>query len=380
MEFHPIASIFPLLEGDELQALADDIKANGLHDPVWLYEGKVLDGRNRARACEMADVPLQTRDFTGDRASALRYVWSENFHRRHLDSSQRAACFELQRRMNAEFAAEVEKVKEEAKERQTEGGKKAGRGRPQQVSQQIDEAIEHRTDSVLADVAGTNRTYLAAAAKLDTPALEAIRDGQQTMTDVMRQAKEEKREAKRQTDIIRVAGLDTIPQLLAANAAFQTIVLDPPWDWGDEGDCDQLGRARPTYATMPLEQLANLPVGELADKDCHLYLWITNRSLPKGFGLLDAWGFRYITLVTWCKPHFGMGNYFRGQTEHVLFGVKGSLLLLRKDVGTWFAAPRGPLGHSSKPEDFYAMAESCSPAPRLEMFSRAKREGWTCCE
>jgi N6-adenosine-specific RNA methylase IME4 len=169
----------------------------------------------------------------------------------------------------------------------------------------------------------------------------------------------------------------TTPEAIAESGAkFATIMIDPPWDWGDEGDQDQLGRARPDYATMSKEQLLALPLPDLADDDCHLYLWITNRSLPKGFELMDRWGFRYVTAITWAKPHFGMGNYFRGQTEHVLFGVKGSQPLKRKDVGTLFQAARGKGGHSSKPPEFYDLVESCSPGPYLEMFSRSERDGW----
>jgi N6-adenosine-specific RNA methylase IME4 len=99
------------------------------------------------------------------------------------------------------------------------------------------------------------------------------------------------------------------------------------------------------------------------------------RLLPKGFALLERWGFRCVTKLTWCKPHFGMGNYFRGSTEDVLFGVKGSLPLLRHDVGTWFAADRDR-EHSAKPEEFYRLVETCSPGPWLEMFARRPRKGW----
>jgi N6-adenosine-specific RNA methylase IME4 len=127
---------------------------------------------------------------------------------------------------------------------------------------------------------------------------------------------------------------------------------------------------------MSIEQIEALPISDLADKNAHIYLWITNRSLSKGFRLLEAWGFRYVTCLTWIKPSFGMGNYFRGSTEHVLFGVRGSLPLLRADVGTHFAAPR-PGEHSSKPDAFYKLVESCSPGPWLEMFSRQQRPGWT---
>ncbi len=98
--------------------------------------------------------------------------------------------------------------------------------------------------------------------------------------------------------------------------------------------------------------------------------------LPQSFALLYAWGFRYAGFLTWCKPNIGMGAYFRGQTEHVIFGVKGSQPLKRHDVGTWFAAPVGPKAHSSKPPSFYELVESCSPGPYLEMFSREQRDGW----
>jgi N6-adenosine-specific RNA methylase IME4 len=169
---------------------------------------------------------------------------------------------------------------------------------------------------------------------------------------------------------------NTAPLPFDPGTRYPVVVIDPPWDWGDEGDADQFGRGRPTYGTMGYEELAAQPVGAHAAADSHLYLWITNRSLPKGFGLLEAWGFRYVTTLTWCKPHFGMGNYYRGQTEHVLFGVRGSLPLLRHDRGTWFEAPR-PGGHSTKPDVFYELVEECSPGPWLEMFNRGgARPGW----
>ena len=178
------------------------------------------------------------------------------------------------------------------------------------------------------------------------------------------------REAQRSANATLVEGVAP-PSL----GTYATIVIDPPWDWGDEGDENQFGRARPLYQTMPLEEILALPISELAATNAHLYLWITNRSLPKGFMLLEKWGFRYITTLTWCKPSFGMGNYFRGSTEHVLFGVKGSLPLLRHDIGTWFQAPRKGQ-HSAKPQEFFEMVEKASPGPWLEMFARNKRSGW----
>jgi len=214
------------------------------------------------------------------------------------------------------------------------------------------------------------------------PLMEQYRAGDisthQAYQQIKRAEKETTREARRDENRRVIATVpDARSVLTTTTAKFATIVIDPPWDWGDEGDADQLGRARPTYATMTLDELLALPVADIADVDAHIYLWITNRSLPKGFALLERWGFRYITCLTWVKPSFGMGNYFRGQTEQILFGVKGSQLLKRKDVGTVLSAPRGPQGHSSKPSAFYALVESCSPGPYVEMFARQARDGWS---
>jgi N6-adenosine-specific RNA methylase IME4 len=80
--------------------------------------------------------------------------------------------------------------------------------------------------------------------------------------------------------------------------------------------------------------------------------------------------------LTWCKPSIGVGNYFRNNTEHVLFGIRGSLPVTHQDIGTWFEAPRGPDGHSSKPEAFYALVRRASPGPRAEWFGKHDREGF----
>lgn len=187
-----------------------------------------------------------------------------------------------------------------------------------------------------------------------------------------REEREARREEERQDNAEKVERLSTP---LDAVGLFQTIVIDPPWDWGDEGDVNQFGRAKPDYFTMPIEEIEALPVGKIADDNCHLYLWVTNRSLPKAFRLIDAWGFRYVTCLTWCKPSFGMGNYFRGSTEQVLFCVKGSQPIKRHDVGTWFSAERGDR-HSAKPDEFYKIVESCSYGPYIDVFGRDGREGW----
>lgn len=194
----------------------------------------------------------------------------------------------------------------------------------------------------------------------------------QARTAEQRRRKEAEKQQQRERNREAV---ETGSALETPSGRFATVVFDPPWSWSDEGDVSQLGRARPNYHTMTFDEIAAQSIGDYAEDDAHIYLWITNRSLPKGPALLEAWGFRYVTTLTWCKPSFGMGNYFRGSTEHVLFGVKGSLPLLRSDVGTWFTGERGD-EHSAKPEQFYRLVEQCSPAPWVDILGRQERPGW----
>jgi len=91
-DFHPLADAFPLLEGREFMDLSDDIAANGLLNPVVIFEGKILDGRNRYRACLAAGVEPFRREFEGDFAAARRFVISENLRRRHMSESERATA------------------------------------------------------------------------------------------------------------------------------------------------------------------------------------------------------------------------------------------------------------------------------------------------
>ena len=156
---------------------------------------------------------------------------------------------------------------------------------------------------------------------------------------------------------------------------YATIVADPPWRYNvkpPEGGTD--------YPTMTQEELLQLPIGQWANDNAHLYLWTTNSFLVEAHALMRSWGFDYKTLITWVKRRptndnwIGMGFYYRGVTEHVLFGVRGSLGVLNKDQANLFYAPHG--AHSEKPAAFYDMVEHMSPGPFLDVFSRKQRFNW----
>lgn len=355
------AAMIPPLSAEERQQLEENIiEHGGARDPlvVWASKGTLtlIDGHNRYEICTRLELPFDVHEARfKSRHEAADWIDKNQLGRRNLTAD--SFNYLLGRR---------------AKRAMTGSGARTDLCKKEKGPSVADVAKDH---------AVSTKTAYSAAKFYDeverTPELKKAVEEKRPVLQVKRELKEKAREARREENRKKIAAVpDPEHAAAVANAKFATIVIDPPWDWGDEGDQDQLGRARPDYSTMTIEQLENLDVGGLADDDCHIYLWITNRSLPKGFRLLEAWGFRYITAITWVKPYFGMGNYYRGQTEHVLFGVKGSQPLKRKDVGTAFFADRGEGGHSSKPGSFLELVESCSPGPFIEMFSRSNRHGW----
>jgi N6-adenosine-specific RNA methylase IME4 len=157
---------------------------------------------------------------------------------------------------------------------------------------------------------------------------------------------------------------------------YRTIVADPPWSY--ENETWGVGAVGGEYATLTFEDICALPVADWAEREAHLYLWVTNAKLLDHdyAALVNAWGFSYKTCLTWHKTScLGIGHYFRGETEHVLFCTRGRLPIaagIRER--NLFAAPRGR--HSVKPDAFYDLVERVSPPLRLELFARRQRLGW----
>lgn len=169
---------------------------------------------------------------------------------------------------------------------------------------------------------------------------------------------------------------------------YRTIVCDPPWPleatgprthpenggWAS-GTHDGLASAVP-YDVLTVEEIASLPVRDLADSAAHLYLWTFGRFIEDAYDVARLWGFRPSALLTWCKAPMGLGfgGTFVPTTEQVLFARRGILTATQRLDTSWFHWPRS--SHSRKPEAFIDLVESVSPGPYLEMFARRNRLGW----
>lgn len=180
---------------------------------------------------------------------------------------------------------------------------------------------------------------------------------------------------------------------------FQCIAADPPWhfrartalqmsNWTSRRDAEK------HYPVMGVDDIAALPVRELAAPDAHLFLWTTGPCLRQSFEVMDAWGFRYSAVAfTWVKLkrshnplqlralpmaeadlHVGLGLTTRKNAEFVLLGRRGNAKRQAKDVREIIMAPVRE--HSRKPDEFFKRVERYCEGPRLELFARQSRAGW----
>jgi N6-adenosine-specific RNA methylase IME4 len=183
------------------------------------------------------------------------------------------------------------------------------------------------------------------------------------------------------------------------NKKYQIIYADPPWSytaWSEDkkvaqGRANQ-GIAKRHYSTMSVEDICALPIGEMADQDCKLFLWATPPCLPEAMKVMEAWGFEYKTIAfCWVKtnkkdrqPFFGIGHWTASNCELVLAGLRKGGRLNRQDksISQVVISPRGK--HSEKPDIIRdKIVHLCGDVPRIELFVRPKEtmfgkntEGW----
>jgi N6-adenosine-specific RNA methylase IME4 len=165
---------------------------------------------------------------------------------------------------------------------------------------------------------------------------------------------------------------------------YKTLYADPPWRYQQTSKSkgSRLG-AEKHYPTMSYEELKVLPVPQIADADCILWLWTTNSHIHEALHLIEQWGFTYKTMATWIKNKMGMGYWLRGKTEHLLIAIKGKPDRTNFQKLSHTTELRGKVTkHSKKPVDAYIMIENLSPKPWIELFARSfspmfpKRPGW----
>lgn len=163
---------------------------------------------------------------------------------------------------------------------------------------------------------------------------------------------------------------------------YNLIYADPCWRFDTYSEAGAGKSPDAHYDTMTIDEIAALPVGELAQGDCALALWVVDPLLDEGIRVLKHWGFQYKTvLFTWTKEkpsgkeHLGPGYHTRANPEMCLLGMMGSVK--RRDAGVRQWRHAAVREHSRKPDEFVTDLERLyGNIPRVELFTRTRRPGW----
>lgn len=377
LQFHPLANVFPMMEGQDFADLVADIRAHGLREPIVVHEGQVLDGRNRYRACREAHVPLQIVPYAGTDPAA--FVVSLNLRRRHLTESQRSIVAKRLANLQGgrpkenpanlpgfaapqpapisqSRAAEMLNVSERSIRN---AGVVLDRGVPELVRK-----VEAGTVSVSA---------AADVARMPKPEQsEIVARGEREILEAAKRIRTEKA-VERRTEL--AAAKAAIPEPVAPGR-YGTIIIDPPWDMEKIERDVRPAQVAFEYPTMSEADLAAFPVPDMAQDHCHLFCWTTQKFLPMSLRLVESWGFRYVLTMVWHKPGgfqpIGLPQY---NCEFVVYARRGSPSFRdTKAFPCAFQAPRRE--HSRKPDEFYDLIRRVTADGRIDVFSREPREGF----
>lgn len=402
LEFHPLANAFPFIEGDEHERLTEDIAKHGLHEPIIMLDGMILDGRNRYNALLKLGFAKEQwfetfEDYcarTGTKADPAQFVVSRNIHRRHLSASQRAMA-----------AASIANMRQGARS----DIKKQGEAAPKDANLQ---KVESQTSiKEAADLLNVSPRSVAAAKKVQDSAApevsEAVRTGQMKVsaaadlasltldeqTDLIKQmdskafgrvAKElrdkktAEKKAKRQQ---READLGQ-KQMALPSKKYGVILADPEWRFEPFSRETGMDRAADNhYPTSDLETIKARDVASIAADDCVLFLWATAPMLPQAIEVLNAYGFTYVSNFVWGKKRKGNqrgpGYWNTNEHELLLIGTKGHVPCPAQGTQARSLIEAMVGKHSEKPVVFHQVIESYFPnLPKIELNARAARKGW----
>jgi N6-adenosine-specific RNA methylase IME4 len=337
----------------DVSALARSIDANGLLHPVVVHKTvfgvyELVAGERRLRAWKESKFkhePIPVRIV--DLASIRRGEWAENHERKDFTPSE---TVDIKRKLEIEFDLSGEA------ERRKRTGKKAA----------AEDAGKTR-DLVGAFAGKSGYTVEKAEAVVKAAEEDPERFG--PLKDQMDKTGKVNGPFKRLQNIRSGDALRAEPPPLPGKGPYRTIVADVPWPADIDGERDVEGRGYYPYKTMTLDDIAAIDVPSIVHPDgCALWFWVTNFHLARGchVPILEAWGFKGSTMLTWCKEAMRQGQRLRGATEHAILAVRGEVPCLAGRYITWFSPREGDSRreHSGKPAEFFDIVQAVTPASR----------------
>mgnify|MGYP006431934355 CR=1 FL=1 len=372
-----LRALIPPLTTKEYETLEQNILNEGCRDALVVWNDTLVDGHNRYAICQKHNLEFNVQYFDFKDLDAVK-VWMINNQdgRRNLTDGWK---YELSQ-------TKKEILAKQGKEKQaTENNK----WRDQTPLSTIDKSEKHNTRDEIANDLGWSTGKVAMADKVwkeaEPEVKEKIKNNEvsfnQAYNDIKKQEKKQELQAKKQeyqqrTETKKENNFSV--DIYNTNERFRVIYADPAWSYNDKQDTTQLGGASKHYDTMTVDDLCELPVNSISEKDSVLFLWVTSPLLEDAFKVIKSWGFKYKTSFIWDKVKHNMGHYNSVRHEILLVCTKGGCTPDNKVLYDSVQSIERSDEHSEKPIEFLNIIDDIyNYGNKLEMFCREiKKDKW----
>lgn len=371
-------ALIPPLTADEYTGLEQSILAEGCRDVLITWCGTLIDGHNRYEICQKHNIPFKTQEKEfPDRDNAVLWIIDNQLGRRNLPVYERGVL----------ALKKKDIIARQAKENLVRAAKITNNklhDTPLQKSVNPLHTINAQKE--LAQMAGTSHDTIYKIEKIEAKAPEPLKEKvklgeisiNQAYQAVRREEKKQAIEQKIEANKEKPTGATDI---FTTSKKYNIIYADPPWRYWEGGQKNQSLH----YGTMTIDDICKLPVKDIADKDCILFLWVTYPILREAFKVIESWGFEYSTAgFVWIKknknadtPFIGCGSWTRANSELCLIAARGNVVRLDASVSQIIESPIEE--HSKKPTITRELiTRLVGKLPRIELFSRQSVDGWDC--
>jgi len=354
MQFHEYAMLLPMLSSDEKITLKKHIQENGLLNPIVLYEGKILDGRNRYEICLELGITPTTKEYSGD--NPLAYVVGQNIERRHLSPSQKAA-----------IAVKLEPLFAEENKKKEKQRKLSLPGNRTSANLHLSNVKASTRASKVTGASVRNVQHAKRILKIAPETFKEIEKGSKTINQAINEIA--KIEVRAKLDSVAVQ------EVKKTAGKFDVIVIDPPWPLDFFPRESAPNQVSLNYPVMTLKEIENLTIP--SSDDCHVFLWTTHKFLPFSFEILKKYGAEYKCTFVWHKNGgFQVVGMPQMNCEFCLYGQIGKPKFVDyKSFNVCFDADRGK--HSEKPQEFYDLLNRVTAGRKIDMFNRREIKGFS---
>ena len=369
--------LIPPLTVEEFKQLEQNCLDEGIREKIITWNGFIIDGHNRYEIATRWNLDYKTESKYFKNENDVKIWMAQNqLGRRNLADYVMGELYDI--------IEQLEKQKGKQIQLQT---LKQGIADP--VLSTIDKTEKHNTQKIISEKLGWSTGKKAQFDVVKKKAPEEIKAQLRTGEISINQAYQEiKKEEKKELHIEKKKEYEQRIETVTNNEfkidifnttnKFRVIYADPAWSYNDKQDTPQLGGASKHYNTMTVNEICNLPVNEISEKDSVLFLWVTSPLLEDAFAVIKSWGFKYKTSFVWDKVKHNMGHYNSVRHEFLLIATKGSCVPDNKKLYDSVQTIERNDNHSEKPIEFLGIIDDIyNYGNKLEMFCRnIKKEKW----